>query len=218
MYFKFTALTSCFLFLISVQCDKITIVEFLISGKVEGVDFRKYAELAAQKFRVRGYIMNTDRGYLVGVLDGHEGEVNKMKQWLLTEGSPRSRIDTVIFRAERKKPSHMFKDFSVRRLELMGDEALKIWEYELRTRNITGTKSPCGHLANRTFTKFMRIITYKPIKYMPRIPRQIKKVLRARVKLKKILSSTTQFPEYNFTASNETSYFSSYEWNRDRVV
>lgn len=173
----------------------------------------KYAELAAQKYGVRGYIMNTDQDYLVGLLDGHESEVNKMKQWLLTEGSPRSRIDTVIFRGERKVPSHLFKEFTVRRIELMGDEALKIWKYELRTRNITGTKSPCGHLANRTFTKFQKLITYRPLRYMPRIPMEIKRVLRARAKLKKSLSTTTQYPEYNFTASNETSYFSSYEWN-----
>lgn len=103
---------------------------------------------------------------------------------------------------------------SAGRMEMVGDDALRTWKYELKTRNFTGTKSPCGHLANRTFTKFLRIMTYRPVKILPHPPIHIKRLIRQRQKLKKSQTTTLEpILNLNFTPSNETSYFSSYEFN-----
>ena len=45
-------------------------LEYEVFGKVQGVFFRKYTKKEADKLKLTGWVMNTDKGTVVGVADG----------------------------------------------------------------------------------------------------------------------------------------------------
>ena len=72
--------------------------KYEIFGKVQGVFFRKYTEKKANELNVLGWIRNTYRGTVEGVIissnENNDIKVrNEMKVWLQTIGSPKSMID-----------------------------------------------------------------------------------------------------------------------------
>lgn len=100
--------------------------EFEVFGKVQGVYFRKYTEKQAVILGLRGesivltcefsafcflsgWCMNTSSGTVKGKLEGDEGRLRQMIEWLKTTGSPKSQISQASF--SDPKP---IKDFSVR--------------------------------------------------------------------------------------------------------
>ena len=45
-------------------------LEYEVFGKVQGVFFRKYTKKEADKLKLTGWVMNTEKGTVVGVADG----------------------------------------------------------------------------------------------------------------------------------------------------
>ena len=86
---------------------------FEISGKVQGVYFRKCAKKKADALGIHGWIQNTPNKTVKGEIQGTPKGVEKMKNWLEKEGSPKSRIDKAVFGDEKKIVTYTFPDFSI---------------------------------------------------------------------------------------------------------
>lgn len=89
--------------------------DFEIFGKVQGVFFRKHTQRKATDLGLKGWVMNTSQGTVVGQLQGPSVAVNEMKNWLQTVGSPKSKIDKAHFQNERPITMCAFKAFGIRR-------------------------------------------------------------------------------------------------------
>ena len=62
-------------------------LEYEVFGKVQGVFFRKYTKKEADKLKLTGWVMNTEKGTVVGVADG-EG-----LKYLLIFSKPQAKAD-----------------------------------------------------------------------------------------------------------------------------
>ena len=89
--------------------------DYEIFGKVQGVFFRKNTAEEAKKLKLVGWVMNTDKGTVVGQAQGNEDKVKKLKEWLRKIGSPKSRIDKAEFKNEREITKLEFTTFDVRK-------------------------------------------------------------------------------------------------------
>ena len=90
-------------------------LKFEIFGKVQKVYFRKHTQEEAQRLGLVGWVQNTPQGTVVGEVEGPLGEVEKMKTWLSTTGSPASIIENAQFSDERDIDSLSFTGFEFRR-------------------------------------------------------------------------------------------------------
>ena len=88
-------------------------LHFEISGKVQGVYFRKHTKKKAEMLGVRGWVKNTPHKTVKGEIQGQPNGVEKMKDWLKKEGSPKSRIDKAVFGDQRRIETYTFSDFSI---------------------------------------------------------------------------------------------------------
>jgi acylphosphatase len=71
---------------------------FEVTGKVQGVFFRKFTIVKATELGLAGWVRNTHRGTVEGAFAGPAGSpVNEMRHWLLHEGSPYSNIEKTTF-------------------------------------------------------------------------------------------------------------------------
>ncbi len=59
--------------------------------------------------------MNTEKGTVVGQMQGKEVSVLKMKEWLKNTGSPKSKIEKAQFTSEKKIHKLEYKLFDVRK-------------------------------------------------------------------------------------------------------
>ncbi|KDR09263.1 Acylphosphatase-1 [Zootermopsis nevadensis] len=82
---------------------------------LSGVSFRKYTVKKGKELELKGWCMNTDRGTVLGQLEGEPMKVEQMKLWLKCTGTPKSRIDKAEFRNERSIDSFSLNEFKVRR-------------------------------------------------------------------------------------------------------
>ncbi|XP_021188356.1 acylphosphatase-1-like [Helicoverpa armigera] len=89
--------------------------DFEIFGKVQGVFFRKHTQKKAVELGLKGWVMNTAQGTVVGQLQGPAIAVEDMKIWLQKVGSPKSRIEKAAFRNEGPINSCAFRTFEIRR-------------------------------------------------------------------------------------------------------
>lgn len=92
-----------------------TSVDFEVFGKVQGIFFRKHTQKRATDLGLKGWVMNTAQGTVVGQLQGPTMAVRKMKDWLQKEGSPKSRIEKASFRNESSITACAFKTFEIRK-------------------------------------------------------------------------------------------------------
>ena len=92
-----------------VACD------FEIFGKVQGVFFRKYTQQQAAKLNLIGWVKNTASGTVQGHMEGRKDDVNQMKTWLKTKGSPKSKITKANFTNENSVTQLNGKSFIVDR-------------------------------------------------------------------------------------------------------
>ncbi|KAL3874445.1 hypothetical protein ACJMK2_037457 [Sinanodonta woodiana] len=88
-------------------------VEFEVYGDVQGVFFRKYALQEAEQHGLVGWVRNTRRGTVLGIVQGPKDKVHKMKHWLCKKGSPRSVIDKCELQNEREIIHPEFSRFSI---------------------------------------------------------------------------------------------------------
>ncbi|CAF0919650.1 unnamed protein product [Brachionus calyciflorus] len=90
-------------------------IDYEIFGKVQGVFFRKYTQQEGKKLGLVGWVMNTEKGSVVGQIQGKEDAVKKMKDWLRKTGSPKCRIDRAEFKNEKFIDKLDFSAFDVRK-------------------------------------------------------------------------------------------------------
>ena len=90
-----------------VSCD------FEIFGTVQGVFFRKYTQQQATKLNLVGWVKNMSSGTVQGHMEGEKENINKMKTWLRTTGSPKSKITKAEFSNEKTITELSGKSFGV---------------------------------------------------------------------------------------------------------
>lgn len=66
--------------------------KFVISGLVQGVGFRFFAQRSAARHQVRGYVKNLDDGRVEALAEGQEKSVEEFKHDL-TAGPTYSQVD-----------------------------------------------------------------------------------------------------------------------------
>ncbi|XP_027030352.1 acylphosphatase-2-like [Tachysurus fulvidraco] len=89
-------------------------VDFEIFGNVQGVCFRMYTERKGLNLGLVGWVKNTNKGTVVGQVQGPRNLVKEMKVWLSKEGSPSSRITRAVFKNEKSIPKLELSGFSTR--------------------------------------------------------------------------------------------------------
>jgi acylphosphatase len=71
--------------------------KFRITGKVQGVYFRKFTQQKAVELNIYGWVKNEEDGSVIGVAEGRIEKLNELKFWLSTKGSPKSSIANADF-------------------------------------------------------------------------------------------------------------------------
>lgn len=89
--------------------------DFEVFGKVQGVYFRKHTQRKATELGLKGWVMNTAQGTVIGQLQGPLGAIEDMKIWLQKVGSPKSKIEKASFRNEGPISNSAFRTFEIRR-------------------------------------------------------------------------------------------------------
>ncbi|HJW96789.1 MAG TPA: acylphosphatase [archaeon] len=82
-----------------------------VSGVVQGVFYRSWAEDTAKDFGLKGWVRNLPDGRVEAFFEGEKSKVEKMLE-LCRKGPPHARVESVDVRKER--PSG-FEGFEVRR-------------------------------------------------------------------------------------------------------
>lgn len=90
-------------------------VDFEIHGKVQGVYFRKHTQEQGKLLGLKGWCMNTNRGTVIGNMQGTPDKILKMKRWLRYKGSPKSRIDKADFTNEQVITKITHSDFEIKK-------------------------------------------------------------------------------------------------------
>ena len=68
---------------------------FIVSGRVQGVGFRYFAQDAARREGLDGYVMNRDDGTVEALAEGEAESVERFER-ALRQGPSRSRIERVM--------------------------------------------------------------------------------------------------------------------------
>lgn len=85
-------------------------VNVLISGIVQGVNFRRSTQMTARRLGVNGWVRNLADGRVEACLDGDAGAVSNMLDWCRS-GPPAARVDSLELREEYSGGD--FSDFSI---------------------------------------------------------------------------------------------------------
>jgi len=120
----------------STDPEKYASVKFEVSGKVQGVSFRKHAKAKAEELGLTGWCRNTPRGTVEGAYEydvprgrpsspssneeGDEGSrgtteaaAAAFRRWLCEAGSPRSSVEGCAFSEEAVSNARNFDQFRV---------------------------------------------------------------------------------------------------------
>lgn len=84
---------------------------FLISGRVQGVGFRYYAEEVAAREGVTGWVRNLPDGRVEAYVEGEAEAVTRVER-ALRQGPRSARVESV--EVDTQEPSGMFLDFTIR--------------------------------------------------------------------------------------------------------
>lgn len=82
----------------------------IIKGIVQGVNFRNFTKLEAERIGIKGYVINTHDGHVEAFFEGEEDQVKEMIASVHV-GPPHSQVKEVKL-YEQDKPSN-FKDFKI---------------------------------------------------------------------------------------------------------
>ena len=66
-----------------------------VSGKVQGVFFRKYTQKQAKALGLVGWVQNLPDGRVEATAEGKPEDVERLVQWCKTKGSPKSHVTNV---------------------------------------------------------------------------------------------------------------------------
>ncbi len=83
----------------------------LVSGRVQGVNFRWYTQRKAQELGLTGWVRNLWDGRVEAVFEGPDEAVRKMVSWCRA-GSPLAQVDNI--QAEYGAPAGDFSGFHIR--------------------------------------------------------------------------------------------------------
>lgn len=84
-------------------------VHLLISGKVQGVNFRNNARRLAEKLQITGWIKNTGSEKVEAVISGDEIAIKEFINWC-KNGPERAKVTEVNI---SEQPESHFKDFKI---------------------------------------------------------------------------------------------------------
>lgn len=82
----------------------------IISGRVQGVNFRWYTQRKAGKLRLTGWVRNLLDGRVEAVFEGEQAAVKQAVNWC-HQGERPARVDHV--EVEYGEPSGAFQDFRI---------------------------------------------------------------------------------------------------------
>lgn len=86
-------------------------VAVLVSGIVQGVNFRRHTQQTARQFGVNGWIRNLPDGRVEGCFEGEAEAVGFLLDWCRS-GPPSGRVDSLETREEPFAAE--FSDFSIK--------------------------------------------------------------------------------------------------------
>ena len=86
-------------------------VNVIVSGIVQGVNFRRYTQLTAQQLGVHGWVRNLPDGRVEGCFEGEAEAVASLLDWCRS-GPPSGRVDHLDIREEHYAAE--FSGFSIR--------------------------------------------------------------------------------------------------------
>ncbi|CDO64920.1 acylphosphatase, putative [Plasmodium reichenowi] len=90
--------------------------DFEVFGKVQGVFFRKYTKLEADKLNIKGYVQNTNVNTVIGRAESDNKEtLEKFKNFLTNIGSPSSKINKCVISNEKVMDNYCSPDFTIKR-------------------------------------------------------------------------------------------------------
>ncbi len=82
----------------------------IVSGRVQGVNFRAHTRSAAQRLGVTGWVRNRSDGSVEALVEGAPEVVQSLLVWI-KKGPPFSRVDSV--KVTDEDPSGEFHDFQI---------------------------------------------------------------------------------------------------------
>lgn len=88
-----------------------TNIHVLISGRVQGVWFRANTKHKAEQLGIKGWVRNTDDGFVEAVFQGDENQVREMVNWC-HNGPPLAKVEKVDVIKEQSKD--IFESFSIK--------------------------------------------------------------------------------------------------------
>jgi acylphosphatase len=74
-------------------------VTIVVSGRVQGVNFRRHTQLTAQRLGVRGWVRNRPDGSVEACFEGEATAVDALVAWS-QEGPDYARVDSLELREE----------------------------------------------------------------------------------------------------------------------
>ncbi|MBI1306795.1 MAG: acylphosphatase [Bacteroidetes bacterium] len=80
-------------------------VKIIVTGKVQGVYFRKFTQIQAKTLGVTGYVKNQADGSVFIYASGTEDQLKELEKWCY-KGSPFSKVEKVDVRATHEQESH----------------------------------------------------------------------------------------------------------------
>ncbi|MGD1835885.1 MAG: acylphosphatase [Nitrososphaeraceae archaeon] len=87
-------------------------VHLIISGKVQGVYFRKHTQETSIDNHVRGWVKNLDNGNVECILEGTKSNVYNVVEWCHI-GPPQGRVDNVQIIQDDNTYTGKFSDFKI---------------------------------------------------------------------------------------------------------
>jgi acylphosphatase len=88
-------------------------VKIIVSGRVQGVNFRRYTQLTAEQLGVRGWVRNLPDGEVEACFEGDADAVDSLVEWCRS-GPPSSRVDSLDI--QEQTFTGEFPDFQIRYL------------------------------------------------------------------------------------------------------
>jgi acylphosphatase len=88
-------------------------VDFEVCGIVQGVFFPKFCCNMARSLGLKGWVRNTRKGTILGMMQGEKERVDELAMWLKCQGAPGSKVANVFFNNWTIIDGHDFRDFRV---------------------------------------------------------------------------------------------------------
>lgn len=86
-------------------------VNIIVSGIVQGVNFRRFTQQAARQHGVSGWVRNLPDGRVAGCFEGDDDDVNALISWCRS-GPPAGRVDAL--EVSEEPFAGEFSDFSIK--------------------------------------------------------------------------------------------------------